>query len=141
MNLAVLNGPLALGGTVDTVVLAGYSQTFTPIGALILVLGFAMGVSLYHAAFGFTGAYRRFIEEGALSGISAQFIMLSIAMVLFVPTLNSGEIFGHGVSGALAPVSVSMTIAAFLFGAGMQTGADAPPGRCSPSEAVVPKCC
>ncbi|MFT5393353.1 MAG: putative membrane protein YedE/YeeE [Gammaproteobacteria bacterium] len=113
---------LALGGTVAAVVLGGYAQTFSPIGALILMLAFAMGVTLYHAAFGFTGAYRRFIEDGDLSGISAQFIMLSIAMVLFAPTLDSGDVFGHGVSGALAPVSVSMAIGAFLFGAGMQTG-------------------
>jgi hypothetical protein len=67
-----------------------------------------MGFTLYHAAFGFTGAYRRLIQDRDLSGLIAQFVTLGVAMVLFAPTLAAGEAFEHGVGGALAPVGVSM---------------------------------
>jgi len=90
--------------------------------ATLLGIGLALGVSLYHAAFGFTGAYRRAIVERDISGIGAQFVMLAVAIALFAPVLAAGEIFGHGVTGAVAPVSVSMVLGAFLFGVGMQMG-------------------
>ena len=89
--------------------------------ALFLV-GLALGVTLYHAAFGFTGAYRRAIVERDVSGVAAQALMLAAAMLLFAPILAAGSVFGHGVSGAVAPVSVSMAFGAFLFGIGMQIG-------------------
>ena len=88
--------------------------------ALLFVIGLAMGVALYHAAFGFTGAYRRALTTGDISGVSAQLVMLAVAMVLFAPVLARGELFGQQVAGALAPVSVSMAFGAFLFGIGMQ---------------------
>ncbi|MBT6094948.1 MAG: YeeE/YedE family protein [Rhodospirillaceae bacterium] len=88
--------------------------------ASLLVIGVLMGVSLYHAAFGFTAAYRRAIVEKDISGVAAQCIMLALAMVLFAPALAEGELFGRGVGGAIAPVSVSMALGALLFGIGMQ---------------------
>jgi len=36
--------------------------------------------------------------------------------------LAAGEVFGHGVTGAVAPVSISMAFGALIFGIGMQTG-------------------
>jgi uncharacterized protein len=88
--------------------------------ALLFVIGIALGVTLYHAAFGFTGAYRRAILEKDISGVSAQLIMLAAAMLLFAPILAQGTAFGHGVTGAVAPVSVSMVFGALIFGIGMQ---------------------
>ena len=90
--------------------------------ALLFVIGLAMGVALYHAAFGFTGAYRRALTTGDISGVSAQLVMFAAAMVLFAPVLARGEVFGQEISGALAPVSLSMAFGAFLFGIGMQLG-------------------
>jgi len=81
-----------------------------------------MGVALYHAAFGFTGAYRRLFRDRDMSGVSAHFIMLAVAMSLFAPVLSAGEFFGRGVGGAVAPVSVSIAAGAFFFGIGMQIG-------------------
>ena len=40
--------------------------------ASLFLIGTGLGVSLYHAAFGFTGAYRRALTEGDMSGITAQ---------------------------------------------------------------------
>ncbi|TQV78332.1 YeeE/YedE family protein [Denitrobaculum tricleocarpae] len=89
---------------------------------LLFGIGVGLGISLYHAAFGFTGAYRRAMLEGDISGVTAQLIMLAVAVLLFAPILAQGEAFGRGVGGAVAPVSLSMALGAFLFGIGMQLG-------------------
>ena len=90
-------------------------------GALYLVGG-ALGIALYHALFGFTSAYRRLLAEGRGSGVRAQLIMLAVASVVFAPLLGSGSFFGQPLSGALAPIGVSVMAGAFLFGVGMQLG-------------------
>ena len=90
--------------------------------AWVLLIGLGLGVALYHAAFGFTAAYRRAMVDKDLSGIAAQVVMLIVAMAMFAPVLSAGEIFGHRAGGAVAPVSVSMLFGAFLFGIGMHLG-------------------
>jgi uncharacterized membrane protein YedE/YeeE len=110
---------LILAGTVAVLLLAGILEYGVAKASLFLI-GIGLGVSLYHAAFGFTGAYRRALTEGDMSGVTAQAAMLAAATVLFVPVLAAGTAFGHGVVGAIAPVSVSMAFGAFLFGIGMQ---------------------
>lgn len=89
---------------------------------LLLLIGLALGISLYHATFGFTGAYRRAIVNKDISGVVAQMVMLTLAMLLFAPVLAQGTAFGHGVVGAIAPASLSVAFGAFLFGIGMQLG-------------------
>ena len=89
------------------------------LGALFVVGGL-LGVSLYHAAFGFTAAYRDAIVRREISGVTAQLVMLGAAMVLFAPVLAQGQAFGHGVVGAVAPVGVQVAVGSFLFGLGMQ---------------------
>ena len=59
-------------------------------------IGIGMGVALYHAAFGFTGAYRRVFTEKDISGVTAQLVMLAAAMLLFAPVLAQGQVFGYG---------------------------------------------
>ncbi len=99
-----------------------YLFTFGESKPWLFLIGIGMGVALYHAAFGFTGAYRRAILQRDISGVTAQMVMLAAAMVLFAPVLAAGQIFGHGVTGAVAPVSISMAFGALIFGIGMQTG-------------------
>ncbi len=81
-----------------------------------------MGLVLYHAAFGFTSAYRRMIVARDVSDVRAQLLMLAIATALFAPALAEGVIFGRSVSGAIAPVGVQVAAGAFMFGLGMQLG-------------------
>lgn len=88
----------------------------------VLAVGLGLGVALYHAAFGFTAAYRRAILQRDMSGLVAQAVMLVVASALFAPLLAAGEIFGHGVGGAVAPVGLDMLTGAFVFGIGMQLG-------------------
>ncbi len=102
--------------------LLGFLADQSPKHAGLLAIGLAMGVALYHAAFGFTGAYRKAIVDKDITGITAQAVMLAAAVLLFAPILAQGRAFGHGVTASLAPVSVSMALGAFLFGIGMQVG-------------------
>jgi uncharacterized membrane protein YedE/YeeE len=90
-------------------------------GALLLI-GALLGMSLYHAAFGFTSAYRNALLHRDVTGVVAQLVMLGLAMLLFAPVLARGEAFGHGVVGAVAPASLQVAIGSFLFGLGMQLG-------------------
>ena len=89
---------------------------------VLLVLGGALGLTLYHAMFGFTSAWRVFIADGRGAGLRAQMLMLGIATVLFLPALSEGTLFGRGIVGAVAPIGVSLLFGSFLFGLGMQLG-------------------
>jgi len=90
-------------------------------GALFLVGG-ALGISLYHAAFGFTSAWRVFIMDGRGRGLRVQMILLAIAVVLFFPALANGVLWGQEVRGLVAPAGVGVIVGAFMFGIGMQLG-------------------
>ncbi len=88
----------------------------------LFVVGVAAGVVLYHAAFGFTSSWRRFITAGRGAGLRAQMVMLALTCAVFFPLLGHGHIFGQTVRGSVSPLSVSVVVGAFLFGAGMQLG-------------------
>ncbi len=89
---------------------------------LLFAIGLAMGVSLYHGAFGFSGAYRKLLNERDMTGVAAQIVMLIAAIILFAPILAQGSVFGHEVSGSVAPLGVAVGFGAFIFGIGMQLG-------------------
>ncbi|WP_236167255.1 MULTISPECIES: YeeE/YedE family protein [Pseudomonas] len=95
---------------------AGFKQV------LLLLLGAALGLTLYHAAFGFTSAWRVFINERRGAGLRAQMVMLALAVLLFFPALAAGNLFGNPVTGLVAPAGVSVVFGAFIFGIGMQLG-------------------
>jgi uncharacterized protein len=88
-------------------------------GALFLV-GAALGLTLHHAIFGFTAAYRALVTAGDGRGVRAQLLMLAVATVLFAPVLAGGGIFGVAAGGAVAPAGVSVLVGAFVFAVGMQ---------------------
>ena len=88
----------------------------------LYLIGGALGLTLYHALFGFTGAYRRLISDGRGGGVRAQLIMLAVASVIFAPLLSAGNAFGQPLGPALAPIGVSVMAGAFIFGIGMQLG-------------------
>ncbi|WP_163649985.1 YeeE/YedE family protein [Modicisalibacter sp. 'Wilcox'] len=113
---AWLAGVLLLAGIV------GLGAAYGARLAALLVVGGAFGVALYHAAFGFTGAWRVFITERRGRGLRAQMLMLALAVVLFFPALGAGTLFGNPVSGFVAPIGTSVLVGAFLFGLGMQLG-------------------
>ncbi|MEZ5846302.1 MAG: YeeE/YedE family protein [Geminicoccaceae bacterium] len=91
-------------------------------GFRLVLLGAAMGLVLYHASFGFTAAWRRFIVTGEGRGLRAQMVMLAVAVLLFFPALDAGELFGERVGGFVMPAGTSVAVGAFIFGIGMQLG-------------------
>ena len=88
----------------------------------LIAIGGLLGMALYHAAFGFTAAYRRMITRREVGAVSAQLVMLAVGTALFVPTLAEGTVFGGRVYGAIAPAGVQVAVGAFFFGLGMQLG-------------------
>src|SRR5690349_9130351 len=90
--------------------------------ALLFLVGVAAGVALYHAAFGFTSAWGKFITDGRGAAIRAQMLMLALTCLVFFPALASGHAFGQTMRGSVSPVGVSVVVGAFLFGVGMQLG-------------------
>lgn len=85
-----------------------------------LLLGSALGIVFLQASFGFTTAWRRLLNERRGLGIRAQMIMLALSVILFFPTLASGELFGQSVSGFVRPLGLSVIVGALMFGIGMQ---------------------
>lgn len=86
----------------------------------LLALGLIIGLTLYHAAFGFAAAYRALIKRRSTRAVRAQLLMLAVATLLFAPALAQGTLFGREVVGAIAPAGVPVAAGAFLFGIGMQ---------------------
>lgn len=88
---------------------------------LTFIIGVALGISLMHAAFGFSGSWRMFIRERDGKGVRAHLLLLGLTSLLFFPVL--GQVFPSlQASAALAPVGTSVIVGAFLFGIGMQLG-------------------
>ncbi|PXW16458.1 YeeE/YedE family protein [Paraburkholderia caballeronis] len=98
------------------------AQTVSATQAALYVVGVLLGLMLYHAAFGFTSAWRVFIADGRGAGLRAQMVMLAIGVLLFFPALSAGSLFGHPVTGLVSPAGTSVIVGAFLFGIGMQLG-------------------
>lgn len=90
--------------------------------AALFLVGGALGLTLYHASFGFTSAFRVLIADRRGAGLRAQMLMLAVACALFFPVLADGSLFGQPVRGLVAPVGTSVVFGAFLFGIGMQLG-------------------
>lgn len=107
---------LLIIGTIGAYQIVGLNQ------ALLFLISGALGMTLYHASFGFTSSWRVFIKERRGRGLRAQMIMLALAVLLFFPALGAGELFGNPVKGNVNPVSMSVMIGAFIFGIGMQLG-------------------
>ncbi|SKA35906.1 YeeE/YedE family protein [Consotaella salsifontis] len=115
--------PLTLGAIVLLVLGAAFiGFAHGALLAALFIVGAALGVTLYHAAFGFTGAWRAFIVNGRGEGLRAQMLMLAVGVILFFPVLDAGQLFGAPVRGYVSPVGLSVIAGSFMFGLGMQLG-------------------
>lgn len=114
--------PVVVAGSLIALALAGTLAGITPRLVVLLAIGMGCGATLYHAALGFTSAYRRLLVARDASGVEAQLLMLAAATLLFAPALASGTLLGTPVIGANAPVGWQVAIGAFIFGIGMQLG-------------------
>lgn len=111
-----------LMATLGILVISLYLQhTVGGVQYLTFLIGVGLGVSLMHAAFGFSSGWRRFIRERQGVGVRAQILLLGVTSLFFFPLL--ANLFPSIQPGAaLAPAGVSVLVGAFLFGIGMQLG-------------------
>ena len=114
--------PVALLAALGMLALALLLQhEFATRQALLFLTGAGLGFTLYQAAFGFTGGWRRLIRERRTDGARAHLLLLAASSLLFFPII--GNVFpGIQASAALAPLGLSVLVGAFLFGIGMQLG-------------------
>ncbi|HVG06002.1 MAG TPA: YeeE/YedE family protein [Burkholderiaceae bacterium] len=129
----------ALGTTADGAIVAGQLRSISRaasspliIGAIftwlaitwavglrqgfLYLIGIGFGSCLAAVSFGFTTGWRIWIRERDPTGFLAQFLAIGLAMVVSIPLIAAHE----ELSGAFAPLSVSLVIGAFVFGAAMQ---------------------
>ena len=88
-------------------------------------IGLVGGFGLYHAAFGFTAAWRRIVTERRGQGLRAQMALLACACLFTYPIIAWGAPFSEwGLrSGAwVLPFGVTAMVGSFIFGMGMQLG-------------------
>jgi uncharacterized membrane protein YedE/YeeE len=82
----------------------------------LFLIGIGYGAVLAGVSFGFTTGWRVWIRERDPTGFLAQFVAIGLAMLVSIPLIASHD----ELSGAIAPLSVSLIIGAFVFGAAMQ---------------------
>ena len=90
--------------------------------AALFAVGLGAGIALYHAAFGFTAAWREVISSGRSAGLRAQMIMMAVAVLVFTPLIAQGEVGGISLRGNVSPLNLAVICGAFMFGLGMQLG-------------------
>jgi uncharacterized membrane protein YedE/YeeE len=122
-NIAVQRGIVAFA-SVAALLLVSYAwQRYGATRGVLLLLGVGLGVTLYHARFGFTSAWRQLVTVGQGRGLQAHTLMLASATVLFAPLLARGTGFNDiALAGYVAPINLGLFVGALLFGIGMQLG-------------------
>jgi uncharacterized membrane protein YedE/YeeE len=86
------------------------------------VIGAFAGFALYHASFGFTGAWRRIVAERRGNGLRAQMLLIGLTVIISYLLLDYGSAIGLRTYGFVNPWGLGSAIGAFMFGFGMQFG-------------------
>ena len=112
-----------LGSIAALILLAMILISAGVIQGVLYIIGIGLGVTLLHARFGFTSAFRRLVSVGNVQGLQAHMIMLAVATTLFAIILGTGFSFtGEMPTASVAPVGISVMVGSFIFGIGMQMG-------------------
>ena len=119
----VQKGLLALGIIITAVLLIATVAVAGWVEGILLLVGIALGITLLHARFGFTSAFRRLMSVGNVQGLQAHMLMFAVASTLFAIILGTGFSFtGVKPAGFVSPIGVSLVVGSFMFGIGMQLG-------------------
>lgn len=102
---------LGLLGVLTVTVLAGVQA------GLLVLIGIGFGLALQGYGFGFAGGWRKFILQGDASGVVSHMLLIGFAALLSLPLL---ALYPQELVGAIAPLSWSLVIGAFVFGIAMQ---------------------
>jgi hypothetical protein len=83
---------------------------------LLFLIGAGFGAVLSGAAFGFTTGWRVWIRQRDPTGMLAQFLAIGLTAAIAIPLMADYP----ELAGAAAPLSWSLVLGAFVFGAAMQ---------------------
>jgi uncharacterized membrane protein YedE/YeeE len=86
------------------------------------LLGGVAGYGLYHASFGFTGAWRRLTRERRGAGLRAQLVLIGLTCAVTYLLIGYQNVTGWKMHPVIMPMGLSTAIGAFTFGVGMQLG-------------------
>jgi uncharacterized membrane protein YedE/YeeE len=100
-----------VAGWMLTTWFAGLRQGF------LFLTGIGLGGALAAVAFGFTTGWRVWMRHRDPTGLLAQFLAIGLAMAVSIPLIATHP---QELVGAVGPLSVSLVIGAFVFGAAMQ---------------------
>lgn len=115
--------PVALLTSLGILALALFLQaTVATRHALLFLIAVGLGVTLLHAAFGFSSVWRNFIRRRESVGLRAQLLLFMVTTAIFFPVIDHA-FPGLQAGSAMGPVGVSVLVGAFLFGIGMELGA------------------
>jgi uncharacterized membrane protein YedE/YeeE len=107
------SSPLIIGAVIAWLAITwmvGLRQGF------LFLVGIGFGAVLAGVSFGFTTGWRAWIRDRDPTGFLAQLLAIGLAMLVSIPLIAANE----ELAGAIAPLSVSLVIGAFVFGAAMQ---------------------
>lgn len=102
---------LGLFGVLIITVLAGVQA------GLLVLIGLGFGLCLQGYGFGFAGGWRKFILQRDASGIASHMLLIAVSAGLSLPLL---ALYPTELAGAVAPLSWSLLVGAFVFGVAMQ---------------------
>ena len=112
--------PLAFA-VITTFVIAVTAGNFGGVRlAAAALIGAGAGFALYHASFGFTSGWRRFIVDRRADGLRAQALMIALTVACTVPLIGWGQSIGIAAGGFVFPFGLGSALGAALFGIGMQ---------------------
>ena len=89
------------------------------LGALV---GGLAGFALYHAAFGFTAAWRRMTRERRGRGLRAQMVLIALTCAVTYLLIGYEDMTGWNMHPVIMPMGVVSALGAVMFGIGMQLG-------------------
>jgi uncharacterized membrane protein YedE/YeeE len=90
---------------------------------VLLALGLALGLALFHSRFGFTSAWRQLIAVGNGEGLRAHTVLLGTAATLIALIISTGSgLFGSVPKAVGNPLGLALLVGAVLFAIGMQLG-------------------
>ncbi|GHJ33538.1 membrane protein [Streptomyces hygroscopicus subsp. sporocinereus] len=90
---------------------------------VLLLLGLALGVALFHSRFGFTSAWRQLVAVGNGTGLRAHALLLGTTATLFALLIGTKTgLFGSVPAPSAGPLGLGLLIGSFVFAVGMQLG-------------------
>ncbi|MEU8480122.1 YeeE/YedE family protein [Streptomyces hygroscopicus] len=115
--------PLVVSGLLGAALTAYVWAVHGAKPGVLLLLGLALGVALFHSRFGFTSAWRQLVAVGNGTGLRAHALLLGTTATLFALLIGTKTgLFGSVPAPSAGPLGLGLLIGSFVFAVGMQLG-------------------